>query len=39
MAQQNIVKTLGPLAAKYGMWVVLGLMAVEIFIAHRRGDL
>ena len=39
MNQQKLVQALGPLVRKYGVVAVLGLMGLEIFLAHRRGDL
>ena len=39
MNQEKLVQTLGPLLRKYGVVAVLGLMGLEIFLAHRRGEL
>lgn len=35
----DLVHTLGWIAKRYGVWIVLGLMALEIGLAFRRGEL
>ncbi len=35
----GIVEAVGRLAGKYGVWIILGLMVVEIGLARRRGEL
>lgn len=37
--QQQTIDTAGALMRKYGVWVILGLMGLEIVLAYRRGDL
>lgn len=37
--QQNIVDAAGSMLRRYGLWIILGLMALEIFLARRRGEL
>ena len=35
----GVVGTLTHLVGKYGVWIILGLMVVEIGLARRRGEL
>lgn len=35
----DVTATLGQIAKKYGVWIVIGLMALEIGLSWRRGDL
>lgn len=35
----GMVDTLGCVMGKYGVWIILGLMVVEIGLARRRGEL
>ncbi len=35
----GIVETAGRFIGKYGVWIILGLMVVEIGLARRRGEL
>ncbi len=35
----GIVETVGSFIGKYGVWIILGLMVVEIGLARRRGEL
>lgn len=35
----GVVDTVSRIAGKYGVWIILGLMVVEIGLARRRGEL
>lgn len=35
----NLVDSVGKFVGKYGVWVILGLMALEIGLARKRGEL
>jgi hypothetical protein len=35
----GMVDRLGRVMAKYGVWIILALMVVEIGLARRRGEL
>lgn len=35
----NMVDTLARFMGKYGVWIILGLMVLEIGLARRRGEL
>ena len=37
--QQNIVDTISSIVRRYGLWIIVGLMVLEIFLARRRGEL
>lgn len=37
--QTGLVNTLSTIARKYGLWIIVGLMALEIVLARRRGEL
>lgn len=39
MDQSELVDTLGWILKRYGIWIVAGLMGVELVLAWRRGQL
>lgn len=37
--QQDTIDAVGTFVKKYGVWVIAGLMILEIALARKRGEL
>ena len=39
MSEHTIMERVETFTRKYGLWVIIGLMVLEIGLARRRGEL